>query len=195
MKPTLAFAFSALLLMSSCSLLFDRDRPVPEPELPPITNEGANAFGCRIDGEVYIPRSSNFSRPSITKSYGPTADRFFVMTNNFKNQGSVDQSLSIVIDHPVVGDTLWLGTEDVTYPPFQYERYGFFDDLAKLEYFSSWSEDSLTYSGYVYLTGFHYEFDGQTRFIAGTFAFTARNEDSTQFIEVTDGRFDIKFNN
>ena len=198
---TLAF-FSALLLLllssSGCSL-FDRDRqPVPEPELPPITNEGANTFGCRIDGEVYIPRTpwaASFSgRPNIVNSYGILSDRdrFFVATNNIDREDSIDQTMDIILERLVVGDTLWLGTNDGAYPPLYTERYASFRNKTQSQRFATWSEDSLTYSGYVVLSGLHYEYDGNPRFVAGTFAFTARNADSTQFIEVTDGRFDVR---
>ena len=198
---TLAF-FSTLLLLlllSGCSL-FDRnrDRPVPEPELPPITNEGANTFGCRIDGEAYIPRSplaaALSGRPNIVNSYGILSDRdrFFVATNNIDREDSIDQTMDIILERLVVGDTLWLGTDDGAYPPLYTERYASFIDFTEDSYFETWSDDSLTYSGYVVLSGLHYEYDGNPRFVAGTFAFTARNADSTQFIEVTEGRFDVR---
>ncbi len=192
MKRLPLFLFALPLFLSSC-FLFDNDRPVPEQQLPPITNEGANTFGCRINGEVYYPISTNFSRPGITNSYGllPDRDRFFVATNNIWRKDSIDQTMDIILERLVVGDTLWLGTDDGTYPPLFTERYASFSDFTKGTSFGTWSADSLTYSGYVVLSGMHYAYDGKPRFIAGTFAFTARNAEGTQFIEVTEGRFDV----
>ncbi len=42
-------AVACLLLACSC------ETPEPPYTLPPITQEGANTFGCKIDGEVWIP--------------------------------------------------------------------------------------------------------------------------------------------
>jgi hypothetical protein len=193
MKNVFLLLFALPLFLSSC-FLFDNDRPEPERQLPPITNEGAGTFGCRINGEVYRPLSLNFSRPTITNSYGllPDRDRFFVRTNNIRPKASIDQTMAIILERLVVGDTMWLGTNyDGTYPPQFTERYASFRDFTKGTRFETWSADSLTYSGYVVLSGMHYAYDGKPRFIAGTFAFTARNAEGTQFIEVTEGRFDV----
>jgi hypothetical protein len=149
---------------------------------------------------VYIPRTpweaALSGRGNIVSPYAILSDRdrYFVATNNIDREDSIDQAMDIIIERLAVGDTLWLGTNDGAYPSLYTERYASFRDRTKSQRLATWSTDSLTYSGYVVLSGFHYEYDENPRFVAGIFAFTARNEDSTQFIEVTEGRFDIKFN-
>jgi hypothetical protein len=54
------FNFSVILivvtssLLASCELLNIK----PKPKLPPITSEGKNTFGCRVNGKVWLPEKS-----------------------------------------------------------------------------------------------------------------------------------------
>ncbi len=44
-----------ILIASSCQ----KEEIAVEDELPPITQEGLNTFGCKIDGEVLVPKDGN----------------------------------------------------------------------------------------------------------------------------------------
>jgi hypothetical protein len=44
--------FSLTLLLGACELFPEAE---PENVLPPITQEGANTFGCKVNGEVWLP--------------------------------------------------------------------------------------------------------------------------------------------
>ncbi|MCC6289338.1 MAG: hypothetical protein IT249_15775 [Chitinophagaceae bacterium] len=54
------FLFSLLLLSSRCK----KDRF----ELPPETTTGANTFGCKVNGKVFVPRDGN-GRPGLYCQY------------------------------------------------------------------------------------------------------------------------------
>lgn len=187
-------------MLSSC-FLFDR----PEPELPPITQSGENTFGCRIDGKVWVPKSNlvgifgNPFRPRLEVFFTPSNSKFYLITHRTIEKDSVLQSFILYADSLVVGDTVWLGEEGTRYPPFFHENYAYFSDDHLGVSYSSWSEDSLTFSGYLYFTAAYLAFDSlanrylfDSSYVAGTFAFIGRNRDSTQYIEVSDGRFDVR---
>jgi hypothetical protein len=40
--------------------------------LPPITQEGANTFGCVINGKIYVPRGFDQNKPNFQVSVDPT---------------------------------------------------------------------------------------------------------------------------
>ena len=40
-----------------------------EEKLPPITEEGANTFGCLVDGEVWLPKGGNPLNPNFDVYY------------------------------------------------------------------------------------------------------------------------------
>jgi hypothetical protein len=60
------FFICALCCGLLCLGLACQKQPPPGPEvidynvLPPITQEGKNTFGCKIDGEVWVPRVELF---------------------------------------------------------------------------------------------------------------------------------------
>ena len=65
MKPTTKIIMALILLITtaySCGGgLTEEERW--NPELPPITQTGANTFGCKINGKIMIPRDSRYGHP------------------------------------------------------------------------------------------------------------------------------------
>ncbi|CAD0001286.1 hypothetical protein [Flavobacterium salmonis] len=52
----LLLLFTALFILTSCDKDKDDDKPTnPIDQLPPVTQTGANTFGCLLDGEVFKP--------------------------------------------------------------------------------------------------------------------------------------------
>lgn len=49
----LTWLLAVPLLWGGC----DKQKNCPELELPPLTTEGRNIFGCKIDGEVWVPHT------------------------------------------------------------------------------------------------------------------------------------------
>ncbi|MBS1947911.1 MAG: hypothetical protein JST47_09105 [Bacteroidetes bacterium] len=75
MKCTTFFilAISLLSLVDGCSC----KKSVAEPQLPPITQTGANTFGCKVNGKVWVPYW-----PCDHTSLGSTELRYWVMPVN-----------------------------------------------------------------------------------------------------------------
>lgn len=55
------------MVLSSCEGIFNSD---DGPKLPPITTTGEDTFGCKIDGEVFLPKFSSFMTNQSLYSYG-----------------------------------------------------------------------------------------------------------------------------
>lgn len=183
MKAVAAILFAVILGLSGCPWF---DRPRPEPVLPEPTAEGAGTFGCRVNGRAWVPRP----KEEFYFGYDSAVNYFYMDAYNKKRRDSIDQGIGIYVESPLEGDTIWLGTPKET-PGLKRDRHASFLDYYWDEYFHSWNEDSLFFSGYVHITSMHLQRDSLTRYIAGTFAFTARTKDSTQYVEITDGRFDV----
>ncbi|MDX1905748.1 MAG: hypothetical protein SF053_01850 [Bacteroidia bacterium] len=192
----LLMAALLVLLMSGCNIF-----STVEPSLPPETQQGADTFGALVDEAVWLPRSFLFGflgnpyRPRLEAFFDTSTHTFYLESHRIIEKDSTEEGFMMFADSVTIGDTIWLGNEGYGYPPSYHERYAYFFDQKLNVTYTTWSEDSLTYAGYVYLTGVHTEVDGQPRFVAGTFAFTARNADSTRYVEVTDGRFDVRLSN
>jgi hypothetical protein len=192
---TLPLLSTFLLLLCSCV----RENPQPVEQLPALTQEGAHTFGCLINGEAWVPKSfllgvlGNPYSPRLKASFDPVSHRLFLESNRIIEKELIEQSFLIYSDSLAVGDTTWLGQEETSYPPFYHEHFAYFFDEHLPASYATWSTDSLTFSGYIHCTDVRVTSgDGLPSFVAGTFAFTARNKDSTQYLDVTEGRFDIR---
>ncbi|MEM9985981.1 MAG: hypothetical protein AAF804_12895 [Bacteroidota bacterium] len=190
MKAHLALFLCLLALMvSGCSILgIDLG---PEPELPPITAEGADTFGCLVDGRVFFAGPSGFYRPTLWVFYDSTEDVLTIWANYFRFSMSLDEEIELIVNKPEVGDTLWLGGQGdsvLSEPPLRYASYTEFQNGNQLV---TWQEDSLTYSGYVTFSNLRLESGADPKFAAGTFAFNAQDSSANFSIEITEGRFDV----
>lgn len=182
-----------LMLLSACEYTALRriDR------LPAATQKGAHTFGCLVNGEVWLPKSflgSFLTIPPRVRVYYDTATHAFSLeSNRIDEKEPTNQRFWFHSDSLMIGDTIWLGHEEEVRRHGQYYHYAYFSDEQIPVSYATWGEDSLTYSGYIYCTEVRLASgDSLPGFIAGTFAFTARNADSTQYIEVTEGRFDVQ---
>lgn len=174
-----------LLLLSACSL-FDRDRPVPEPQLPPLTNEGANTFGCRIDGEVWVARSNHILFPKISGSFGAKA--FYVTGQQYDSKDSIKESISFRIEEISKPDTFYLGDWQRDFPA---SNGGYTDFISGADYYTR-GFGTGSYSGQVVITSMDTTPRAANRHIAGIFWFTASDTVRQKTIEITEGRFDFR---
>jgi hypothetical protein len=196
MKP-FTWILGITLLLSACSL-FDRnrDRPVPEPEpeLPPITNEGANTFGCRIDGEVWVPESNHLLRPRLSGTFG--LKTFRLVARQIDTDDTVEEGVSIYLEQVVEPDTFWLSQIDTFIccnfpkPPENLAGYYRYNGSEAFEYGTS----NPPYAGYVVITSMDTLTRNERRHIAGVFSFTAKDTASGRIVEVREGRFDVRLN-
>jgi hypothetical protein len=173
---TLAF-FSTLLLLLACK----REAPQPIDQLPPATQEGANTFGCLVDGEVWLPESDSWLDVPWTASYSNGLSYLiFSATDEINDSGF---RFSFPSDFGTSGLIRAEGTYELIY--VRNQRYIYFRKG------NTFYRPDSTYNGALTITKLD-TLEG--RFVSGTFYFDAVNEnDSTDIVQITDGRFDLKF--
>ncbi|MDX1906375.1 MAG: DUF6252 family protein [Bacteroidia bacterium] len=165
--PILLMAVLLILLLSAC------DRPLFGPNLPRETQEGANTFGCRVDGEVWLPNNPVFPYISTSSSFGDGT--MFVDADDRKGETSI----SIHFYKKIFSDSTYSlfhnGADKWVY--YYANNTFYYPDSQQAGYLMITRLDTL-----------------ELGIVSGTFSFDAVNEnDSTDVIHITDGRFDLKF--
>jgi len=154
------------------------DPMVEEPpyELPPITQEGANTFGCLINGEVWLPASDTRNLKPIEANY-PFINAFDIHVRNtignadFFNIGLKDTS------------NIWEGQ---TYRLYDRQDATFSFELDDCLFVNGYQGGQIV-AGELFVS----KYNIRPEFISGTFWFTAVSDCDTVF--VTEGRFDLPF--
>ena len=167
-------------LFSTCK----KDKP--SKNLPPITQEGKNIFGFKVNGEVWTPfyECRYFGNPcgEIHARYGPPyngIDRFSVGATR-QNSGKAS-FLTISSLHPVT--TTGNKYDSVTIYYTGENSSGNSDN---------WSKQSAGGPPGVFEIT---KIDMDTEIISGIFSFTLYEDSgSGSTLEITDGRFDFRMN-
>ncbi|MDJ1467129.1 hypothetical protein [Xanthocytophaga flava] len=151
-----------------------------EMELPPITQIGANTFGCRINGKAWVPEAGKPADYNDILIYEFEEYRdsgvFQVRASNTKRGGYVALFSNVAGS---VG-TYPISRTDSTHVTQVILGFG------KCQYFS---DEDATCVGSITLTRVDY----QAGILSGTFSYTISLPDC-ETIHVTDGRFDLKTN-
>ncbi|MCL5130544.1 hypothetical protein [Algibacter sp. L4_22] len=195
--------FFMILSLYSCS----NDDDGTESSLPAITTEGKNTFGCKIDGEMFLPKNNGgFSAGYTTvlraqyryyeyEYYGlEPGYHLAIRASNFLTDKNVSIELS-ASDEPIVTGQ--------TYPIVLKT-----DGSISAEYGFSTNTQDPNNSNIYYYNSFNHitteEFNGEITFnlvdeenqiISGVFYFTCINPETDEIVEVLDGRFDLEYDN
>ena len=150
-----------------------------EPQLPPETTTGAMTFGCKVNGKVFVPKDGR-GKPGLYVQYvnlgtGPGGWYLNIPATNW-------------IPNPPVGvnietDSL-LVTQGQTYQFKNVKGFprAFYDNgnvYPKLD--NDLGELKIT------------KFDQTNRIISGTFFFNGTNVTTGEKVNITDGRFYIRY--
>jgi hypothetical protein len=176
---------ASLLLGASCRKTKPDDIPKTELEkLPPITQTGANTFGCLVDGVAWLPNGSKpqTGGPNIQVYVDPTfqGGRFSVSGNKYKEP---NQFISI---GSAKCTSLGLFNLDSSYNGLQFYR-----NVNGSSYVNYSSSDSGIYKkGFISIT----RYDLSTGIFSGTFEgkLFKPNGSYGDTIRITNGRFDVK---
>ena len=166
-----ACLFSLLLSASRCK----KDRF----ELPPETTTGANTFGCKVNGKVFVPRSGN-GRPGLFCQYvylgeGEGGGWFLgIPATDWKSEGN--ESVRIYTDSLFLeeGFSYSLGTG-------KGKANGNYDNLPKMYAISGSDSGQLTITKH----------DPSQRILSGRFWFDATYKETGEKVEIREGRFDV----
>jgi len=166
--------FSILLILSLTSLKCSKDPVTIPDQLPPITTTGPNTFGCKVDGNVWLPYGG-FSLDAITVSggiIGKSSD-IQIVTCNRKNNAQTD--IDLIFQN--IFDT---GT------------YKIFNHLNEGMVYSDGNDGYEPFDtfGVVHIS----RCDTSNNIIAGTFSFMGYTDNThVKKVNITDGRFDLHY--
>ena len=151
-----------------------------EPQLPPETNTGAMTFGCKVNGKVFMPKDGN-GKPGLYCQYvnlgSGEGGGWYLNIPAVNLRIRPNEGVSITTDSLLV-------QEGMTYQ-FKNNKgnaQGFY--YKTVEYPKTDND-----SGELKIT----RFDQANRILSGTFFFTGTNASTGEKVEVTDGRFDIRY--
>ena len=165
------------LLWGGC----DKQNNCPELKLPPLTTEGLNTFGCKIDGEIWVPHTdwqliqTPLDFGEITVEHFDDENRFYIRVDRRPN-GQCD-STNQVIHLSVSIDTLEQGV--INYSTG----------------FSDWNSGKWQYrldTTSIANIEVH-RFSLPERILSCSFSFNFLHGSSGEVKKVTDGRFDLSF--
>jgi len=184
----------AIVTTQSC---FNKDDDGFTPTLPDITLTGENTFGAYVDGTLVTPRSGSgtFNSPD-------PGMLFFINSPNFDNKyrelrvrdfksgtsGRMDIHFDNLMvngegDYSISSSNCHIGIDANV--SFNIRARLWNSELQKKEWFCS-----VEGSGEISIL----RYDFENRIVSGTFSCTAVNhDDASQIIEITQGRFDLKW--
>jgi hypothetical protein len=171
------------MLLAGLQCPKDKDQPEPEPELilPPITTQGLNTVGCKIDGKVWVPYSKTsvpFIYAGVSKSNNWTfefgaqqIDKYGLATNYIQMYfGSLKEDSAFLFTNNRLGNILYL-TPDNTNGKQKFN-----------------SDENLENGEVKILL-----FDSIKQIISGTFYCTVIDSNTKTKHSLTEGRFDLRF--
>jgi hypothetical protein len=184
MKHKLQFKnkyFFVIFLLGFISCKTTDEKPT---ELPPITSEGKGTFGCRINGEIFMPTGfkGDLDKEYYTWKLSPEFYGNFVVTA--WRSGENGKLESCQISHPKIYGT---GTYYILPKKEIIDTSGYGSCHFRNNFFTF---KTAIGSGKIKIS----RYDTIARIISGTFDFWTCNENNvndTAF--VTDGRFDVKY--
>lgn len=174
--------FLCMFLVLGCGRSSEKETSASKDQLPAATQTGANTAGCNVNGQVVIAKNGMQSiggqpQYGILSSVGPNFnnppvgnDIWDLLITNFENKNSLSVSLA----------NLSVGIGN--YPLNQNNHMSYTD--------SRGTYTSYVGSGQITITRFDYSLG----IYSGTFYGKLKNNlDSSDIIDVTDGRFDINY--
>ncbi len=172
------------LVAASCKKDKPQDNRTELEKLPPITQIGANTFGCLVDGKAWLPNGSKPQNggPNIVIDVDPTFQTGLFRIDAIKYN-----------DGP--GNFISINTFNCT----SAGSYGFSPSTLSVQFYSRFSNQicelsttvNSTYKGGILNI---VRYDLTNRVFSGTFSFELFNPQSQcgDTTRITDGRFDVK---
>lgn len=193
---TLILKCLLLLLAFSCNK--NDDENIFTPSLPPITQIGANTFGCFIDGVLITPRdgsgANGFPDTGMTYSVGgipPEITYSEINVIDFKSGSRTMINLHIKNLHEIGEGTYDLDESNCEDNVDSINNNNVFCRI--------WNETSQSYIWYCSIENsgniIINRYDFITKIVSGTFSCIIQNRDNPEDrIMITEGRFDIQWN-
>lgn len=177
MKYLIMASCLTILMAASCK----KNKPTPKTELeklPPITQTGANTFGCLLNGQAWIPKD-NYGQASFKLDVDPAlGNGIFVLSTVRYLANSTSTSFAIGSVACTNAGTYNLSNSGQVFSYSNSELLCSYDNNESKVY----KEGSFTITRY----------DLNNRIFSGTFDFTIYKEGCGDTLHFTNGRFDKK---
>ncbi|NCT08823.1 MAG: hypothetical protein GW772_01905 [Flavobacteriia bacterium] len=177
------FLFITTLFLS-CSENDNLVTTITEDVLPPITQTGANTFGCVINGAVFIPKD----KTGYTPPGGGTPRGIEVLGNNsvfvIQARNYINTAIYIYIPEDIPKQTTYIFGESpgVSYGLNSPDYAHIFCIINNKKYLSFEDSGSILFSKVNQTSGLY----------AGVFTVKLKNkDDENDILEISEGRFDI----
>ena len=174
-----AFLFITLFTFNQCKKNKNKD----EPKLPPETIVGAMTFGCKVNGEVFVPQDGG-GRPGLFAQYANLGSGlgggWFLSINVTDNKTQNSKNITINTDSLLVQSGTYIlkkvkGNSFCTYFDFPNGSLNIYEII---------QPDS----GELVIT----KHDQTQRILSGNFHFNVTNQTGVKVI-ITEGRFDVRY--
>ncbi|AWK06116.1 hypothetical protein HYN56_18530 [Flavobacterium crocinum] len=190
--------FTLFLLLFLASCVNDNDGTTQK--LPSITTEGKNTFGCKTDGETFLPKSSGgfsagYKTPILSAKYYESKK---IIGSEIKS----DYNLVILAINELTHKNIYITSLNNDKPieegkiyPITIEKNSLFHAEYSCPKSSASPFDIYTfkttedYSGELKIN----KIDEVNLIISGTFFFDSIDSFNNKTAEIRDGRFDIKY--
>ncbi|MBK9211512.1 MAG: hypothetical protein IPO14_00740 [Saprospiraceae bacterium] len=174
MKNILTILTSVAIILSLASSC--KKEKMPD-ALPPITTEGKGTFGCKINGEIWIPKTqdeflgTNFN---LYAAWEATPQRISVIAS--KRYDDYAQEFAIYIYEPIT-----MGVLDTNVISMRY-----IDVNISIDYYHNYMYKKFT--NFIIT-----RYDKTNRIVSGTFEGLLVKSITKDSIRITEGRFDVRF--
>ena len=198
------FLISILAVSLSLSISCSKDNDGKRAKLPAVTTEGKNTFGCRVNGEIFVPKSKggfNPTSPLVAKYYyhgysdgDYLQPGYYLFLNAFNRdtQKNIDIMLA-KSDVPLVqGQTypIVLKADAAVNAQYSFYSYTPHPEHSNVSIFTTHEYKTTNeYSGQLKIL----KIDEANFIISGTFSFDAINSVNGKTASITEGRFDVKY--
>jgi hypothetical protein len=159
--------FNILILLLLITALLSCGDGLPEP-----TKEGANTFGCLVDGERFAPYTGDFKNPALVAWYKD--NNFRIICSDYKRH---DATIVMHINN-FNGKGKYQLLEEGSH------AYSYLRTMKNLDAYFTDNNNS----GLLEIT----KFDSGNKIISGTFHFNVLGPDG-KIIKITKGRLDITY--
>ncbi len=150
-----------------------------EPQLPPETTTGAMTFGCKVNGKIFVPKDGR-EKPGLYVQYvnlgAGVGGGWFLNIPATNWVPSTPEGVNIETDSLLVSEGMTYAFKNQKGSP-----RAFYDIGA--------SYVALDNDGFLKIT----KFDQSNRILSGTFSFIGTNTANGEKLNITDGRFDIRY--
>lgn len=165
-----------------------KSKESPEDELsklPPITQTGANTFGCLVNGKAWTPKGWDGRQPNFFIIVDPTFRNGDFSLRTYRLDNSIYESY--VIGSDSINATSTYIISDIANTRIIYHKGT--PDLSQIFCTVSYN-GNFQRTGYLRIS----KYDLQSGIVSGEFEFTMVNKDcgNGDIIKVTKGRFDYK---